>query len=71
MKIGYMASGSRGTVVHLTDPEKHPRGQLLSKLGASHAAKMYVGDGEHVGYIVNGEWFNVYEVHSWVGKVAE
>ncbi len=69
MKIGYMAVGNRGNTIHLTDSEKHPRGQLLEKLGATHADKMYVdtedGFSKHIGYIVWGEWFTVYEVHGW------
>ena len=71
MKLGYMAVGNRGTTVHLTDADKHPRGQLLAKLFAGHADKMYVdgkdGEAKHVGYIVRGEWFTVYEVHEWAG----
>ena len=71
MKIGYMAVGSYGTTYHLTDAKKHPRGQLLAKCDRKHASKMYIdttsGDVRHVGYIVAGEWFNVYEVHSWDG----
>ena len=71
-KLGYMAVGNYGTKLQLTDANKHPRGQLLKKLGASHAAKMYIdtkdGGPKHVGYIIGGEWFNIYEVHAWEGK---
>jgi hypothetical protein len=67
-----MAVGNRGTTHHLTDGKKHPRGQLLAKCGRRHADKMYVdnastGEARHIGYIVAGEWFTVYEVHSWEG----
>jgi hypothetical protein len=71
MKLGYMAVGNRGTTHHLTEPGRHPRRQLLDKCGRSHADKMYVdhtgGPPTHIGYIVGGEWFSVYEVHTWNG----
>jgi hypothetical protein len=71
MRVGYMAQGSQRTI-HLTDADKHPRGQLLKKLDRKHADKMYVdtleGKAKHIGYIVAGEWFRVYEVHDWEGK---
>ena len=70
-KLGYMAVGNYGTTLQLTDAKKHPRGQLLKKLGASHAAKMYTdtkdGETKHIGYIIGGEWFTVFEVHAWEG----
>jgi len=72
MKLGYMAVGHMGTRHQLTDPAKHPRGQLLEQCYKKHAAKMYVGtkDGgeKHIGYIVGGEWFRIYEVHEWAGR---
>ena len=71
MKLGYLATGSNGTTVFMFDPKAHPRRQLLAKLGASSVRKIYVdskdGTTKHVGYIVGNEWFNVYEVHEWVG----
>jgi hypothetical protein len=72
MKIGYMAVGNHGTTYHLTEANKHPRGQLLAKCYRKHAAKMFVdserGDtAKHIGYIIGGEWFTVYEVHEWQG----
>ena len=72
MKLGYMAIGHFGTTIHMNNPDKPPRKQLLDKLGATHATKMYVdssdGKTHHVGYIVNNEWFTIYEVHGWEGK---
>ena len=45
----------------------------MAKCGRQHCAKMYVdtkaGLTKHIGYIVAGEWFTVYEVHEWIGKV--
>ena len=70
-KLGYIAIGNYGTRHQLTDPNKHPRGQLLEKCYRKHASKMYVdtkdGEAKHIGYIVAGEWFTVYEVHEWNG----
>ena len=72
-KLGYVAMGNRGTTVHMTNARKHPRKQLLDKLGKTHADKMYTGvrglpvRGIHIGYVVGGEWFTVYEVHEWMG----
>ncbi len=71
MKLGYMAIGNYGTTHRLTESGKHPRGQLLEKCYRKHAAKMYVddkdGNAKHIGYIVGGEWFTIYEIHEWNG----
>lgn len=67
--LGYMARTDAGHTVHLTDPKRHPRGQLLAKLGRQHAQRMFIdrksGPPVHIGYIVAGEWWTVYEVHEW------
>lgn len=72
MKLGYMAFGNYGTILHLNNPDKPPRGQLLARLGATRATKMYVdrtdGQPRHIGYIVGKEWFTIYEVHRWERK---
>ena len=48
---------------------KFPRKELLNRLGASKASKMYVDDKEgntkHIGYVVNGRWFTFYNISSW------
>lgn len=66
MKLGYLAIDQYGT--HYST-KKHPRKELLEQLGATHAAKMYTdtigGQVKHIGYIVNGLWLTVYEVHEW------
>lgn len=45
---------------------KHPRKELLRKLGASHADKIYrdLKDGStvHTGYVVRREWFELYKL---------
>jgi hypothetical protein len=43
----------------------HPRRELLRRLGRSHAEKMYVGDGEHIGYVIAGRWIALYAVEPW------
>ena len=42
---------------------KHPRKELMERLDAKHADKMYVDrpDGAyHIGYIIRGCWITVY-----------
>ena len=44
----------------------HPRKDLLNRLGATHAERMYVdkkdGTTVHVGYIIRHHWICLYEV---------
>lgn len=59
----YMAINQYGDTYHgLT----HPRKDLCEKLGRSHAEKIYIdgkdGKSYHVGYLIAGEWLEVYEV---------
>lgn len=72
MKLGYLAVSQYGTKYMLTDLVISPRQQLLDKCHRQHADKMYVdkkdGTTKHIGYIVAGEWFTIYEVHAWEGK---
>ena len=59
--LGYLARGSYGTDVKLTNPKKPPRKQLLDYMGRKHADKIYCdlksGGSQHIGYIVGREWF--------------
>lgn len=68
MRLGYMAIGNHGDTIHLGDT-KHPRKTLLEKLGATNADKIFVDDKDgkpkHIGYVVQGQWFQIYEVHEW------
>lgn len=47
-------------------PGKHPRKELLSKLYAKHADKIYYSkrDGStfHIGYIIQRRWFTLYQM---------
>lgn len=65
----YMAVDQYGQAIHGLE---RPRRDLLAKLGAKHAAKMYVdkldGSTVHVGYIVARRWFTVYCVTRWERK---
>jgi hypothetical protein len=68
MVIGIMAIGNNGTRFNNLDI-KHPRKDLLAKMGRARAQKIFIDtkDGKtyHSGYIVGGEWFQFYEVHPW------
>ncbi len=64
-RLGYMAVDQYGTTHHLDG--KFPRKQLLDIYGVTSAQKIYIDrkSGEnsvHVGWIVSGHWFNVYQV---------
>lgn len=43
---------------------KHPRKELLDKLGAKHAQKIYRdkenGASVHIGYLISGRWWSLY-----------
>ena len=73
MKLGYIAINQYGETVKLTELT-HPRKQLLSALflrtgGVSHCEKMYCettdGQTKHVGYVIGGGWWSIYEIHDW------
>lgn len=73
MKIGYLARNQYGQDLHLTETE-HPRKQLLAKTGGKHVKKMFAdtksGTTKHIGYVVNGKWWTLYEVHEWTGATS-
>jgi hypothetical protein len=50
---------------------KHPRKELMKRLGRKRAEKMYIekkgGRNPHVGYIISGRWIQVYHVAEWEG----
>jgi hypothetical protein len=65
MKL-YMATGHLGTVHHGL---KHPRKDLLERCGRKSAQRIF-RDGKNgepipVGYVVAGEWFEIFEVSPW------
>ena len=66
--VGYLGVDQYGEHYRLTDT-KHPRKQLLKKLGRRSARKMYTdlksGGSRHAGYIVGNLWVSIYEVHAW------
>lgn len=59
----YMAIDQYGTTYHGL---KHPRKDLLNRLGATHAEKIYQEDKKghvyHVGYVIRGLWLTLYKV---------
>lgn len=71
--MALMAVGSRGgTTLHNIN-EKAPRKDLMNRLGSRHAEKIYVDRKSsaipmHVGYIIGGEWWTLYNVEPWEGR---
>lgn len=53
----------------LTIPGRHPRKELLDKLGYKHAERLYVdkNDGRrvHVGYEIGRSWYTLYTIEPW------
>jgi hypothetical protein len=67
-----LAKGHWGTDLYLEG--KHPRKELLDKLGRSHADKVYIDTKsgvKHIGYIVAGQWFTFYNLTQWEGKESK
>lgn len=71
IKVGYMAVSNQSRTIRLANPKKHPRKQLMDKLGYKHCEKIYVDDktgtAKHIGYVIGREWFTIYEVCEWCG----
>lgn len=67
----HMAVSNYGTILHDLGPR--PRQGLLRRLGRKRASKVYVDRGGktfHIGYVVAGEWWTVYEVRRFEREVA-
>jgi hypothetical protein len=66
--LGFMARSPYGETIHLREP-RFPRQQLLAKLGRQHCQKMFVdtktGEVKHVGYVIGGQWWTLYEVREF------
>lgn len=59
----FMAVDQYGDYIHDLGP--HPRKTLLERCYRKHADKMYVdrrGVTYHIGYVIAGRWFRIYEV---------
>jgi hypothetical protein len=54
---------------HYDNLGKHPRKELLERLYAKSAEKMYIdksdGSIKHVGYIIAGLWITLYYIEAW------
>jgi hypothetical protein len=65
----YMGMDQFGNTYH--DLGKHPRKELLMRLGAKHADKMY-NDGpdgpRHIGYVIRRLWITIFKVEFWYGR---
>lgn len=70
MEAGYMAIDQYGQTLYL-GVTKHPRRELLNRLGARHCVKQYTerkdGTSYHSGYIVGRQWFTLYKVEPFHG----
>ncbi len=64
MKKNYMSIDQYGQTYH--DLGKHPRKELMERLGCQHISKMYCdkkdGSTVHVGYLIGQHWWRLYEV---------
>ena len=63
MEKTYMAIDQYGQTYHGL---KHPRKELIERIGSKHVDKMYVdgkdGGTYFTGYVIGGLWLNLYEV---------
>ena len=59
----YMAIDQYGNTFHGL---KHPRKELMERIGCTHVQKMYQdkrdGSVVHVGYVIGGHWLTLYRV---------
>jgi len=66
----YMAVDQHGQTFHNL---KHPRKDLMERLGSTHADKMYIDDKNnnsfHTGYIIAGLWLSLFIVTPMRKKV--
>ena len=66
-----MARDQYGNCEHGLDA-KHPRADLLRRLGRTSASKQYTekegSSNPHTGYIIAGRWFTFYFIVPWEGK---
>ena len=67
MKLGILGIDQHGNYHKLKS--NHPRKELQEMFNKKHIEKMYVdkttGESKHIGYIIDGLWINLYEVHEW------
>ena len=65
-----MAVDQYGNTYHALG--KHPRSELMKRLGCKHAERMYVDDLEgksyHIGWIIAGHWLTIYHVSPMLGE---
>jgi len=60
----YMGIDQYGTTYH---DLKHPRKDLMERLGYKSAHKMYIGEDtpKHIGYVIGRHWVTIYQVKPW------
>ncbi len=66
--LGYLGIDQYGTHYNI---KKYPRKELCERLGVTSATKMYTdttsGEAQHIGYVINDLWIELYEVHEFTG----
>ena len=70
MSNNYMSIDQYGQTYH--DLGKHPRKELMERLGFRKSSKMYRdkidGTAIHVGYVIGQRWCRLYEVKPFASK---
>ena len=70
MNKNYMACDQYGQTYH--NLGKHPRKELIQRIGCQHVSKMYQdkqdGNCVHVGYVIGQHWCTLYEVRPFEGS---
>ena len=73
MILGYLAINQHGNLLRVKG--MRPRKFLMDMAGVRSARKMYEdcksGGVRHIGWIVAGEWWSVYQVHDLHGGKKE
>ena len=71
MQVGYLGIDQYGQ--HYTI-KKHPRKELLNRLGRTKASNLYCdtksGGIRHVGYVIADLWIEIFKIHQWKEKDA-
>ena len=70
-KLTYLAINQYGEQILIDS--KHPRKFLINYFGNTNIKKIY-RDGEngcpvHIGYVINNQWFRLYKLEEFHGKI--
>ena len=65
-RVGFLGVDQYGNTYIL---KKHPRKELIEQFGCKHVERMYRdtqdGHAQHVGYIIQHHWIDIYQVCTW------